>query len=707
MSTSNYEQVPDVEQGAAAAPAPASYSELPDNQAHLMKDFDAAAATANLEFEMPAADPNELASKGKDMIMSMLTPTITAVAAMASGLWLNYEAQYSALAGFLVLCFPYINSTLQFATSIKPLQDRLYSAVEPIFAKKESAEEEVAEGFENITRTVDKKVDSLQEEVGDVLDPLKPTLDKASAQAAPLKRLDPDLDIPDYDDIDEEFDEAQGKVGDRVDAARNQFSNVNQYLPEPLHSAKNFYWRIVFPVLLTALLLQLSVAFITTYSTQKKQAAAAESTDATRRNLRASVRALADVVDLSSAVPVDEATAQAAKAKDAATAAAQEQISGAKDAASEQLDAATAQAAEAKDAATSAAQEQIAGAKDAASEQLDAATAQAAEAKDAAAAAAAEKADEIKGQVADAKDAATAQVNDAKDAAAAAAAEKADEIKGQVDDAKAAATEQLDAAATQVNDAKEAAAAAAAEKADEIKGQIDDAKAAATEQLDAAAAQVNEAKDAAAAAAKEKADEIKAQMDDAKAQARDQLEAGKKQLEDAKAQAQDQLEAGKEQLEASKAEAEAEIEAAKKKMKEDGKKILISTITAWLMSLLQMGLVFLMTDPRVKAWVINQMVTQVKDEANRQLRATGVPDMLHDVLVVRMGRIKAKLYKVFSVFGRIEKLMDKLQGLSNIPGVKKISSFSGVGKAKDKASGVMDKMEDSKVGKAFGKFGFS
>jgi len=686
MSSGNkedYEKVPDVELGAngdaPAAPA-ASYSELPDNQASLMSNFDAAASTANLGFEMPAADPSELAAQGQSMIMSMLTPTITAVTAMAAGMWLNYESQYSAVAGVLVLAFPYINATLQFASSIKPLQDRLYSAVEPIFAKKEKAEAEVTEGFEGITRKVDKTVDALQAQVGEVLDPLKPTLDQASAQAEPLKRLDPDLDIPDVGDIDEEFDEAQGKVGDRVEEARNQFSNVNQYLPAPFHSANNFYWKIIFPVLLTALLLQLAIAFITTYSSQQKEAAAT-STVTDRRHLRGGStwnRALLDIADASAAVPVDAVSAQVSEGVQDAQQEASAQVDAAKAAAGEQVDAAKAEATAQVDAAKAAAGEQVDAAKEQVTEQVDAAKAEATAQVDAAK-------EQVTEQVHAAKAAAGEQVDAAKDAAG----EQIAAVQGQVDDAKAEAAAQVDAAKEQVTAQVDAAKAAAGEQIAAVQGQVDAAKEQVTAQVDAAKA-----------AAQEKLDAAKEQVDAAKAEAAAQVDAAKAKVAAQVDAAKEQLEAGKQQLETSKAEAEAEVAAAKLKMEKEGKTILISTITSWILSLLQMGLVFLFTSPKVKAWVINQMVTQAQDEANRRLRATGVPDMLHDVLVVRMGRIKAKLYKVFSVFGRIEKVMEKLKGFSEIP---------GVGKAADKVSGAMSGVMGSLSGDSkklsFGGFG--
>ena len=155
MASNNngYESVPDVENGAAGAPASAaSYADLPDNQAELMANFDNAAGLSSMGFEMPQADPNELMDQGKSMVMSLLQPTISAVGTFAVGYWMALQAQYSAAAALVVTAFPYINAIIQFASSIKPLQDKLMSAIEPIFAKKEKVEDDVAEGFQNITR---------------------------------------------------------------------------------------------------------------------------------------------------------------------------------------------------------------------------------------------------------------------------------------------------------------------------------------------------------------------------------------------------------------------------------------------------------------------------------------------------------------------------------------------------------------------------
>ena len=470
-------------------------------------------------------------------------------------------------------------------------------------------------------------MDELQEKTVSALDPIRPELDEASAKMEPLKRLDPNIDIPDVGDIDDEFDEAQGKVGDRVDSAQAQLTNVNQYLPIQLHSAKNFYWRVVFPVLLTALLLQLCVAFITAYSTQQKEArasaAAASSTETNPARFLRGSRGLFNVADATSAVPVDAIKSDAIAQVDQSKAEAQDAVQNGKDMANQEIDNAKAMA---QDSANQAA-----------------------------------------GQIADAKDAASAQLDQSKAEAMDAIQNGKDMANEEIDNAKAMAQDAVNQAAGQIDDAKEMAKQKAQAAADEVAGQIDAAKQQAQAAADEVAGQIDAAKQQAQAAA----DEIAGQVDDAKEQAQAAYENGKKEAE----------------------EKAAELKASIKPM-------IISTVTSWLMSLLQMALVFLFTSPKVKAWIVNKMTESVKDEANRRLRATGVPDMLHDVLVVRMGRIKKKLYRVFSMFGKVKKLLDKLKGFSNIPGADKLGKL---GNASDKVSNVMGKIDSKKM--SFGGFG--
>ena len=216
-------------------------------------------------------------------------------------------------------------------------------------------------------------------------------------------------------------------------------------------------------------------------------------------------------------------------------------------------------------------------------------------------------------------------------------------------------------------------------------------------------------------------------MDAAKQQAGEQLDAAKaeaakvkSQIDSVKAGAEAEAANVKSQVTRAKVAAEAKVAEVQgqydalhddvdKKLATEVKPVIVSVITSYLLSLLQIGLVFLLTSPKVKAWVMNKLITVVKEEANRRLRATGVPDTLHEVLVVRMGRIKAKLYKVFTVVGKIRKLFERLHGLRGVGSVDEAAEkISGVGekvaqKASAKAEKVSGKISNFMGGGRFGR----
>ena len=135
MSSNGYEDIPDVEAPSSTTTTKppttaADYENLPEDQGQLMANFDAAAATANLDFDMPAlVDQDELVTQGSSMLQSMIQPTVASLCTMATGLLLNYQAHYSSAAALLVLLFPYLNAVIQFGVTMQPIQQRLQKSV--------------------------------------------------------------------------------------------------------------------------------------------------------------------------------------------------------------------------------------------------------------------------------------------------------------------------------------------------------------------------------------------------------------------------------------------------------------------------------------------------------------------------------------------------------------------------------------------------
>lgn len=266
-SKGSYETVPDVEAGVAATgpstksreAVRASHPGLKDREVDLLATLDEAVANKP-SFEIPAVDPDTLESKGKTFLLSLLQPTVTVVcSALVS--WLlaltaQSETALSSLGAFLIPIYPYLNAIAVFISSYFPLAGRFTDAVSPVLEQMGSTVQKAERNVDALGDRVDQIVDSIQVQVNEVLEPYKPMFARAAQAETALRKINPDVDIPDPDDINREFDEAQGKVGEKLDEAKAKI-DVEKVIPVPLRSKESFYWRIVVPAAAVACLLQL------------------------------------------------------------------------------------------------------------------------------------------------------------------------------------------------------------------------------------------------------------------------------------------------------------------------------------------------------------------------------------------------------------------------------------------------------------------
>jgi hypothetical protein len=267
-----YEPIPDVEKGESGAPGKKeNYVDLNlnDEETKLLLDLDSTIASANLDLSVPKVDPSQFASDGQSFIMGLLTPTLVAVSLFLAALYLEErgpkaENAEGKLAEFLVQYFPYVAAIAMFLSSVSPIEGRLMAAIGPIFAKIDSGKDEVEKAVAKIGPEVDSIIVYLQLQVNEVLEAMKPTLKKAKANSYKIKKIDPSLVIPDLAEIDKEMDEAQGVVGPRVNEAQKHLQ-LDPYIPGPFKSARAFYWRVVFPIVLLVLAIQLAFAAFSHY----------------------------------------------------------------------------------------------------------------------------------------------------------------------------------------------------------------------------------------------------------------------------------------------------------------------------------------------------------------------------------------------------------------------------------------------------------
>jgi hypothetical protein len=97
---------------------------------------------------------------------------------------------------------------------------------------------------------------------------------------------------------------------------------------------------------------------------------------------------------------------------------------------------------------------------------------------------------------------------------------------------------------------------------------------------------------------------------------------------------------------------------------DDSVSLAMSVVWSFMITFLELGAVFLLSNNRMKAWLTNKIMGKVEDETIRALRGHGASSSFSDVLGTRMGRVRKKVLKVLKVYKHIESLVD-----SAIPGL--------------------------------------
>jgi F0F1-type ATP synthase membrane subunit b/b' len=121
----------------------------------------------------------------------------------------------------------------------------------------------VEKSVTDVRDTFDDSLVKLQAKAEKVMEPIKPTLAKAQTFEPQLKAVDPDIELPDQD-LDEEFNEMRELVNPKFDEAQ-KLLNLDESIPWFLRTPRDFFWYVVFPVLLIAFIVQLVFAWLTTY----------------------------------------------------------------------------------------------------------------------------------------------------------------------------------------------------------------------------------------------------------------------------------------------------------------------------------------------------------------------------------------------------------------------------------------------------------
>lgn len=115
------------------------------------------------------------------------------------------------------------------------------------------------------------------------------------------------------------------------------------------------------------------------------------------------------------------------------------------------------------------------------------------------------------------------------------------------------------------------------------------------------------------------------------------------------------------------------------------------------MAVLQMLLMYLLTNEVMRAWIVRQAMKQIQKGAKRTLDDCGVTATVDDVFGTRIPKIRSKILQLLQTFKKVEQLMDKTSALLPDGAADLLEVAMG-------GQGVKDVMAKVKGNKRFGKF---
>lgn len=260
MEKRGYEQVPDIESGDRKVII-SEYSDLEPNQQKLFLDLDDAIAFSDLQFATPELDLSDVVERGQSFFVSIVSPTAVALLQVALAFYIENEEKIHDISESMVVIFPYLGALLQFVVSIRPTQKRIIDTTSPVFGQIDAGADRVNSYMAGLQPHVDTMVAFLRQETRAILEPIEPTLVNANKIEFMLKRIDPEVDIPETKDVDKIFDKVQAGVAFKIKEAQSKM-DLRQYIPPSLKSPQAFYWKIIFPILCVAFLVQMVGAFV-------------------------------------------------------------------------------------------------------------------------------------------------------------------------------------------------------------------------------------------------------------------------------------------------------------------------------------------------------------------------------------------------------------------------------------------------------------
>jgi len=292
-TTMSYESIPDVEAG-VTEPKPdpkEKYPDVGDDEAELLGMLDDVIDMPIPKFELPKLKAEQVgpATSIWEFVDSIKLPFIALIGCITTAViiaGLNLKIVQAA--------FPYLAAIGTFLASVNPLTKRFNEQSSRAFDIIDSTEAEVGGKVDEIASGATGIIDMIQEKLFDVIEPIKPKLDKATKAEKVLKKFDPDIDIPDPKDIEEELDGVTAPITEKVDSLKGLIS-FRKFIPVYFRSQQFFNIYILYPMLAVFLIMQL----MGVYKSQMTLAGNSETTEPFAANATRFLRGTVDTVFVS------------------------------------------------------------------------------------------------------------------------------------------------------------------------------------------------------------------------------------------------------------------------------------------------------------------------------------------------------------------------------------------------------------------------
>jgi hypothetical protein len=93
------------------------------------------------------------------------------------------------------------------------------------------------------------------------------------------------------------------------------------------------------------------------------------------------------------------------------------------------------------------------------------------------------------------------------------------------------------------------------------------------------------------------------------------------------------------------------------------KPMLQNVLLSYLMAALQLGIVYVLSNPAIKSWFVNKAIAMATNQVQERLRETGVMRAKEEVLGTRMKSVKRKINKIIQFTNQVEELLGKFGGI--------------------------------------------